>query len=678
MDRADLILGSLLAYALAAILHIGLAGMILARYRRVLEVRIFAWANLGLAAWHALQLVEYGLALTSGGLDPRYAVALARAQALLLLLVLVLFFQLFASFERLYRRPPPSLRAAIITHVQRFRRFYVPFAWWCLVFALIFYAVDSARLQAQVGQWRSLLGPLSAYLFAGTLSFLTLILFPARPGQEQVGIANLGRGLLLSALLGSALLVMLWHDGHPARVRLGVLPFLYLQSVSFVIFFGLVRYEFSFMDRYIRGGLRLGLWVVLALVTYYVFNRIDFQDEGWGRYANSLARVGVLLLAIALGPAIDRGLRPQMDRVLFDRDVDLARAVHRFAGRLSSSHSMLELERGALQDIQDALHPKSMRLLVGDSARHREMAQSRNDGEVQYRLCVALPGGGHTVGWLLLGERRNAYPWFDAERGYLALVAELLGSALDAMGAGELENNSGAAQRARDSSRENELEELRARLASSQRELVSSRRALAEMRERLDPELIAQVLDIAQEVGQRDTESALEILRSLHRVYAYLLEDVAGGVTLGEEMAFAQDLMALEKLRLHNRLEVALSFDPKLRDQQVPHRVLQPLIDNALVHGLSRELHPGSIEIQAVLSEGRCRITVEDNGKGFLGDLHQDALRGEGGLSRVLRGMQELFGDEVLLSVEHPESKGTRVCLEFPQRRRKKRRDHAA
>jgi len=371
-------------------------------------------------------------------------------------------------------------------------------------------------------------------------------------------------------------------------------------------------------------------------------------------------------------------LRPWMDRVLFDRDVDLARAVHRFAGRLSRSNSMRELERGAMQDIQEALHPKSIRLLIGANPRHQRMAEACNDGEKQYRLCVALPAAEQIMGWLLLGERRNAYPWFDAERRYLSLVAELLGSALDAMGAGELENNSGAAQRARDHSRESELEELRQRLATAQRELVSSRRELAAMRERLDPDLIAQVLEIAQQVGQRDAESALEILHTLHRVYAYLLEEGAGGVGLGQEMAFAQDLLALEKLRRRNQLEVSLSFDPKLREQLVPHLILQPLIENALVHGLSRELHPGSIEIHAQLSFARCRITVEDNGSGFLGDLHQDALRGEGGLSRVLRGMKELFGDDVSLRVEHPEPKGTRVCLEFPPRRRKSRQDNAA
>jgi two-component system sensor histidine kinase YesM len=198
------------------------------------------------------------------------------------------------------------------------------------------------------------------------------------------------------------------------------------------------------------------------------------------------------------------------------------------------------------------------------------------------------------------------------------------------------------------------------------------------MRERLDPELVESILRICSEVSERDQQAALEILKSLRRVYAYILERDGSGVPLGEEMAFARDLLALEKLRLRNRLEVGISYDPALKEQLVPRRVLQPLIDNALIHGLSRELHTGRIHVNAIEHGGRCSLTVEDNGRGFLGDLHQDALRGEGGLSRVLRAAQELFGDEVILRLDKPEEAGTRVCLNLPRRSKEHHRDQSS
>jgi hypothetical protein len=675
MNRADLILGSLLVYSLATALHLSLAAFILARHSRGTEVKIFATANLVLAAWHLLQLFEYSMALAPGGLAPHRALLLTRLQLMLQLLVLTIFFQLFANFRRLYRRPPPSLRAAIITHVQRYRKIYVVAAWWMLVLAFAYYAGGTGKLHAQVGEWRALLGPLSAYLFAGSLVFLILVLFPARPGQERVGIANLGRGLLVLGLLLCVFFVALWHDSHPARLRLAVLPVLHLQSVSFVVFFGLVRYEFSFMDRYIRDGIRLLLWTALSLLVLFVFNRIQFSEPSWGRYATSFSRLAVLGAAIAVGPALDRALRPWMDRVLFDRDVDLRRAVHRFAHRLSRSRSLAELERGALLDIQEAVHPKSLRLLLGDSSRNRQWAENLRDEERTYRLRIPLVAAGRNLGWLLLGERRNCYPWFDAERRYLEVVSELLASALDAMGAGKFEAHSGAAARARVEDIASEVEELRGELSVSRRELASARRELVAMRERLDPELVESILRICSEVSERDQQAALEILKSLRRVYAYIMERDGSGVPLGEEMAFARDLLALEKLRLRNRLEVSISYDPSLKEQLLPRRVLQPLIDNALIHGLSRELHTGRIHVNATEHGGRCSLTVEDNGRGFLGDLHQDALRGEGGLSRVLRAAQELFGDEVILRLDKPEEAGTRVCLNLPRRSKEHHHD---
>lgn len=675
MNRADLILGSLLVYSLATALHLSLAVLIFARRPRGMEVKIFAAANLVLAAWHLLQLFEYSMALAPDGLAPSRVFWLTRLQLMLQLLVLTIFFQLFANFQRLYRRPPPSLRAAIITHVQRWRRFYVVAAWWVLVLALAYYAGGKGKLHAQVGEWRALLGPLSAYLFAGSLIFLILVLFPARPGQERVGIANLGRGMMLLGLLLCVFFVALWHDSHPARIRLAVLPILHIQSVSFVVFFGLVRYEFSFMDRYIRDGIRLLLWTGLSLVVLFIFNRIHFDAPSWGRYPTSLCRLAVLGLAIAVGPALDRALRPWMDRVLFDRDVDLRRGVHRFAQRLSRSRSLAELERGALLDIQEAVHPKSLRLLLGNTPRNRQWAESLKDEEHSYRLRIPLVVAGRSLGWLLLGERRNCYPWFEAERRYLEVVSELLGSALDAMGAGEFDSKSGAAARARAHDIASEAEELRGELAVSRRELAAARRELVAMQERLDPELVESVLRICAEVGDRDPGAAIGILKSLRRVYAYILEQDGSGVRLSEEIAFAQDLLALEKLRLRNRLEVGLSLDPALNEQLVPRRVLQPLIDNALIHGLSRELHTGRIQVNAAAQGGRCSLTVEDNGRGFLGDLHQDALRGEGGLSRVLRAAQELYGDEVILRLDKPEEAGTRVCLSLPRRAKEHHRD---
>ena len=154
MDRADVTLGFLLAYIVAVALHAALAAAIQRRDYRSAEVRVLA-----------------------------------------------LFFQLFATFERIYRRRAPSLRAAITSHVHRHRRTYVPLVYLGIVLAAGVYVVDATG----VGNWldtvRHHVGPTSAYLFGGTLLFMTFVLFPARPGQEKIPVPTLGRAaLLLSAV----------------------------------------------------------------------------------------------------------------------------------------------------------------------------------------------------------------------------------------------------------------------------------------------------------------------------------------------------------------------------------------------------------------------------------------------------------------------------------------------
>ena len=83
MDRSDIKLGFLFAYLLAAALHAGLALMIYRRRPRLLEIQVFAGANVALAGWHLLQLMEYGLHLSGRPLIPGVARLLTLGQLIL-------------------------------------------------------------------------------------------------------------------------------------------------------------------------------------------------------------------------------------------------------------------------------------------------------------------------------------------------------------------------------------------------------------------------------------------------------------------------------------------------------------------------------------------------------------------------------------------------------------------
>jgi LytS/YehU family sensor histidine kinase len=267
-------------------------------------------------------------------------------------------------------------------------------------------------------------------------------------------------------------------------------------------------------------------------------------------------------------------------------------------------------------------------------------------------------------GWILLGERRDLYPYFDEERRYLRLVGELLGSTVKALRAAE------RVDMARPIASDDDSEELRLakeRLARAQRELASTRRAEREIRERLDPELLGDVLGLTDELANHNPQMALNVLRRLHAAYDYLLSPAEGLTTLEQEMKFAQDYLALEKLRLRNRLDVQLSYDSSLALQAVPRRILQPLIENALRHGLAQQLRSGSIIIHAD-GNGLCELTIEDNGRGFPEGFVLDDAPGEGGLARLRRSLRERYGESAGVEVDDTVAEGAKLTVRFPRR----------
>jgi len=328
---------------------------------------------------------------------------------------------------------------------------------------------------------------------------------------------------------------------------------------------------------------------------------------------------------------------------------------------MAHSPSLEKLVQAAAGDIAHAVHSKKVHIVVGGSAKAREAVREHESGEEGFRLRIPMGDPTEPNGWILLGERRNLYPYFDGERQFLAAVGELLGGAIHS-----IRNRPAPAKPEPENAEETnaELERLRHALSVTRRELRGER-------ERFDPEMVGDVLAIADELGGDNAESALGVVRSLESVLRHALSEPLGRSSLASEMTFARDYLALEKLRLRNRLEVDLRYDPALQRQVVPHRLLQPLIENALLHGLRRELRVGKIRIHASLledTEEMVELQIEDNGAGFPSSLVNDPTQGEGGIGRVAHWLRRMFGDGSSVRIDAGSDVGSVVTLRFPLR----------
>lgn len=160
-----------------------------------------------------------------------------------------------------------------------------------------------------------------------------------------------------------------------------------------------------------------------------------------------------------------------------------------------------------------------------------------------------------------------------------------------------------------------------------------------------------------------DAEAALDNLGNLfHRVQS---STQAAVVPLSEELAMVREYLAIEQARFRDRLRVTVEADDAALAWTVPPLILQPLVENAVRHGISARSEAGVVRVTASVSGDRLRLAVSDDGPGI------GAASPEPGLGTGLRNTRErlleLHGTAARLDVESAPGKGTVATLWLPR-----------
>jgi LytS/YehU family sensor histidine kinase len=135
--------------------------------------------------------------------------------------------------------------------------------------------------------------------------------------------------------------------------------------------------------------------------------------------------------------------------------------------------------------------------------------------------------------------------------------------------------------------------------------------------------------------------------------------------TLDRELAFIEKYLTIEHVRFSDRLDVQWSIDPATRNILVPELILQPLVENAVRHGISRRTQAGVIEIIAKQANDEIILSVRDNGPGYR------ATAGEGlGLANTRERLSTLYGSSGHLELTPAEGGGVLATVRFPIKRR--------
>jgi len=139
--------------------------------------------------------------------------------------------------------------------------------------------------------------------------------------------------------------------------------------------------------------------------------------------------------------------------------------------------------------------------------------------------------------------------------------------------------------------------------------------------------------------------------------------DVVPVVALSREMAFTEQYLAIEQTRLGERLRVDFSMPSDTLHALVPSMLLQPLVENAVRHGVAPLVEGGRIAIESRLSEGRLRIVIRNSGQ----RSSQRETNGIG-LSNTVDRLKTLYGSDYKFLMEWPERGGCEVTVELPFR----------
>jgi signal transduction histidine kinase len=193
---------------------------------------------------------------------------------------------------------------------------------------------------------------------------------------------------------------------------------------------------------------------------------------------------------------------------------------------------------------------------------------------------------------------------------------------------------------------------------------LNSARLMA-LQMQLNPHFLFNALNGIGTLMFRDVDAADAMLVSLAELLRHAL-DRSGRqlVTLGEELAFLDRYLTLEQMRFGDRLSVLREISPEVQEAQVPNLILQPLVENAIKHGVEPLLVPGRIIIRASESvPGRLRLEVQDNGKGLPAD-REPALGV--GTSNTLARLNQLYGPQAGFRLETSPGGGVLAVVELP------------
>jgi two-component system, LytTR family, sensor kinase len=201
-----------------------------------------------------------------------------------------------------------------------------------------------------------------------------------------------------------------------------------------------------------------------------------------------------------------------------------------------------------------------------------------------------------------------------------------------------------------------------ARIRAAQLEGQLAKAELEVLKGQLQPHFLFNTLNLISSLIHTDAAVADDMIGDLGALLRLSLKSQASHeVPLAEEMKALELYLNIQRQRFQDTLTVEIAMDPNTLSASVPHLILQPLVENAFRHGISKRVSAGLLRIESRNGDGLLRVRISDNGPGIRGDIANVGI----GLANTRARLERLYGSRAALSLDSSPA-GFSVELQFP------------
>jgi two-component system, LytTR family, sensor kinase len=183
----------------------------------------------------------------------------------------------------------------------------------------------------------------------------------------------------------------------------------------------------------------------------------------------------------------------------------------------------------------------------------------------------------------------------------------------------------------------------------------------------INPHFLFNTLNTVSSLIRFDPDMARGVVLKLSNILRRLLRKHETFVPLREELAFIDDYLDIEVIRFgRDKLQIFKEVDEETLEEFIPSMLLQPIVENAIKHGLAPRLEGGQIHLRTHRRDGRLLIDIEDNGMGIAPERLVEVYGGGIGISNVHERLRLLYGDQFKMDIRSQAGEGTQIHLEIP------------